>query len=146
MIPVMFYQSNYLNSILHNKVTSFKKEKSLPLQTLNILPMTTQNFFIAIIYNIPFPPKQIENQNFKCFLSPQSYKCFILKFLLLFTLARSSISELKFVSPSIISSSSNVRSSSKSWTSMSADGSNSWSSDVAEPPGKEYFLKFGKSN
>lgn len=29
---------------------------------------------------------------------------------------------------------------------MSADGSNSWSSDVAEPPCKEYFKKFGKPN
>lgn len=29
---------------------------------------------------------------------------------------------------------------------MSADGSNSWSSDVAEPPGKEYFKQFGKPN
>jgi hypothetical protein len=29
---------------------------------------------------------------------------------------------------------------------MSADGSNSWSSDAAEPPGKEYFKKYGKPN
>ena len=29
---------------------------------------------------------------------------------------------------------------------MSADGSNSWSSDVAEPPGKEYFEQFGNPN
>lgn len=55
------------------------------------------------------------------------------------TLLRSSISEMKFVSPSIISSSSNVRSSSKSCTSISADGSNSWSSDVAEPPDRKHF-------
>lgn len=29
---------------------------------------------------------------------------------------------------------------------MSADGSNSWSSDVAEPPGKEHFQIYGKPN
>ena len=27
---------------------------------------------------------------------------------------------------------------------MSADGSNSWSSDVAEPPSKEHFQTYGK--
>lgn len=53
------------------------------------------------------------------------------------TRARSSIS-LTFVSSdaSNISSSSKVRSSSKSWTSMSADGSKSWSTETAEPPRK----------
>lgn len=113
LIPVMFYRSNYLNSILHNEVTSLKKEKGLPLQTLNILPMT-HRIFSQQLYITSLSPQNRETQNFKCFLSPQkSYKCFTLKFLL-FTLARSSISELKFVSPSIISSSSNVRSSSKS--------------------------------
>lgn len=59
------------------------------------------------------------------------------------TLLRSSISDLKLVSPSIISSSSKVLSSSKSCTNISADGSNSWSSDAAEPPGQKHPQKSG---
>lgn len=49
------------------------------------------------------------------------------------TFSRSAISELKFFSPSNDSSSSKVLSSSYSWTSISAVGSKSWSSDDKEP-------------
>lgn len=67
--------------------------------------------------------------------SPQVYHVSInLKmYIFFFTLSRSASSERKFPPPSRDSSSSRVLSSSYSWTSISAVGSKSWSSDDKEP-------------